>query len=100
MFGAWRTGYSQPKERPGEWRLALALLHDLQDKQHRCSIITYSACMSVCEKAQQWQHAMALLRELRSDIPRLRRNVIAYNAAITACLRVGRVDSGNYYKHL
>jgi hypothetical protein len=29
---------------------------------------------------------MALLRELRWDIPRRQRNVIAYNAAITACL--------------
>ena len=32
------------------------------------------------------RHAMTLLRELRWDIPRRQRNVIAYNAAITACL--------------
>lgn len=50
------------------------------------SVITYSALISACEKAGQWQLALNLFGEMLRErcIP----NVITYNSLITACAQV------------
>ena len=52
-----------------------------------CSVITYSALISACEKAGHWQAALDLFGRMRSEgcTP----NVITYNSLITACSQVG-----------
>eukprot|EP00435_Cladocopium_sp_Y103_P037431 s345_g9.t3 len=45
--------------------------------------IVYNACISACEKAGQWQHALALFQEMEGC--RIPRTSITYNATISAC---------------
>ena len=52
-------------------------------------VISYSAAISACEKAGQWE-ALSLLREMPAA--GLRPNVVSYNAAISACEKAGRCD--------
>jgi pentatricopeptide repeat domain-containing protein 1 len=51
------------------------------------SVITYSALISACEKAGQWQLALNLFSEMLKE--RCVPNVITYNSLITACAQVG-----------
>jgi len=51
------------------------------------SVITYSALISACEKAGQWQLALNLFNEMLRE--RCTPNVITYNSLITACAQVG-----------
>lgn len=51
------------------------------------SVITYSALISACEKAGQWQLALNLFGEMLRE--RCTPNVITYNSLITACAQVG-----------
>lgn len=51
------------------------------------SVITYSALISACEKAGQWQLALNLFAEMLKE--RCTPNVITYNSLITACAQVG-----------
>jgi pentatricopeptide repeat domain-containing protein 1 len=53
------------------------------------SVITYSALISACEKAGQWQLALNLFGEMLRE--RCAPNVITYNSLITACAQVRRV---------
>jgi pentatricopeptide repeat domain-containing protein 1 len=55
------------------------------------SVITYSALISACEKAGQWQLAVNLFGEMLREgcTP----NVITYNSLITACAQVCRVST-------
>ncbi|CAK0894730.1 unnamed protein product [Prorocentrum cordatum] len=46
-------------------------------------VISYSAGISACEKGEQWQRALALLREMRKA--QLEPNTVSYNAGISAC---------------
>lgn len=50
------------------------------------SVITYSALISACEKAGQWQLALNLFEEMLRE--RCTPNVITYNSLITACAQV------------
>jgi pentatricopeptide repeat domain-containing protein 1 len=50
------------------------------------SVITYSALISACEKAGQWQLALNLFGEMLRE--RCTPNVITYNSLITACAQV------------
>jgi pentatricopeptide repeat protein len=50
------------------------------------SVITYSALISACEKARQWQLALNLFSEMLKE--RCVPNVITYNSLITACAQV------------
>jgi len=52
-------------------------------EEHQVLIISYSAGTSACEKAEQWQQALALFSEMREA--RLEPNVISYSAGISAC---------------
>lgn len=56
------------------------------------SVITYSALISACEKAGQWQMALSLFSEMLRE--RCSPNVITYNSLITACAQVGARQSG------
>lgn len=51
------------------------------------SVITYSALISACEKAGQWQMALNLFSEMLKE--KCEPNVITYNSLITACAQVG-----------
>jgi pentatricopeptide repeat protein len=53
------------------------------------SVITYSALISACEKAGQWQLALNLFSEMLKE--RCVPNVITYNSLITACAQVSLV---------
>ncbi|CAE8738448.1 unnamed protein product, partial [Polarella glacialis] len=50
--------------------------------------IVFNACVSACEKAGQWQHALGLLSDMASL--RVHRNTITYNASISACEKGGQ----------
>lgn len=50
------------------------------------SVITYSALISACEKAGQWQLALNLFSEMLKE--KCDPNVITYNSLITACAQV------------
>lgn len=50
------------------------------------SVITYSALISACEKAGQWQLALNLFGEMLKE--KCDPNVITYNSLITACAQV------------
>lgn len=52
------------------------------------SVITYSALISACEKAGQWQLALNLFGEMLRE--RCTPNVITYNSLITACAQVSQ----------
>ena len=56
------------------------------------SVITYSALISACEKAGQWQLALNLFGEMLRE--RCTPNVITYNSLITACAQVGGSGEG------
>eukprot|EP00959_Pyramimonas_sp_CCMP1952_P412627 8646518-Pyramimonas_sp.AAC.1 len=45
--------------------------------------ISYSAGISACGKAEQWQRALVLLSEMREA--KLEPTVISYSAGISAC---------------
>ncbi|CAK0820506.1 unnamed protein product [Prorocentrum cordatum] len=47
------------------------------------SLVSYSACISACEKGEQWQHALSLLSEMREAT--WNDDVIGYSAGISAC---------------
>lgn len=50
-------------------------------------MITYSALISACEKAGQWQAALDLFERMQAEgCPP---NVITFNSIITACGQVG-----------
>lgn len=46
-------------------------------------VISHSAAISTCGKGEQWEKALALLREMPAKS--LEPNMISYNAAISAC---------------
>ncbi|CAJ1440681.1 unnamed protein product, partial [Effrenium voratum] len=50
--------------------------------------VALNAAISSCEKARQWQRALALLAEMDSRL--LRKDVISYNAALSACEKCSR----------
>ncbi|CAK0858992.1 unnamed protein product [Prorocentrum cordatum] len=52
---------------------------------------TYSAGISACEKGEQWQRALTLLREMCEA--KVESNVISYGAGITAC------EKGRQWQH-
>ncbi|OLQ00523.1 Pentatricopeptide repeat-containing protein, chloroplastic [Symbiodinium microadriaticum] len=45
--------------------------------------IVYNACISACEKAGQWQHALALFSEMEGMT--IQKTSITYNATVSAC---------------
>ncbi|CAJ1356107.1 unnamed protein product [Effrenium voratum] len=65
------------------WQVSLGLLDDLQVHEVEPNVITCNAAMSVCEKAEQWQLVLWLLRGFRGS-------PVSFNTAISACARCGR----------
>ncbi|CAJ1440692.1 unnamed protein product [Effrenium voratum] len=68
------------------WRAALGLLGGITALQLQANVITYSSACSACEKAGEWQRAVALLWEL---VDMMQANVVVFNAAISACEKRG-----------
>ncbi|CAJ1453746.1 unnamed protein product [Effrenium voratum] len=50
-------------------------------------VVTWSAAVAACEKAKEWQRALEILASLRS---KLQADVIIYNSAISACEGLGK----------
>jgi pentatricopeptide repeat protein len=67
----------------------MELYQDMKRTGCERSVITYSALISACEKAGQWQLALNLFGEMLRE--RCTPNVITYNSLITACAQVCRV---------
>lgn len=61
------------------------------------SVITYSALISACEKAGQWQLALNLFNEMLKD--KCEPNVITYNSLITACAQVTGAGQSSRCNH-
>lgn len=60
------------------WSQGLVLFHELQG----ADVVAYSAVMSVCGRARQWQRSLTLLGELK---PGLRADSTTFSTAISAC---------------
>ena len=56
---------------------------EIPRKRLEPEVITCSAVISACEKGEQWEKALALLREIPKK--RLDPEVTTYSAAISAC---------------
>eukprot|EP00438_Fugacium_kawagutii_P014443 Skav223490 [mRNA] locus=scaffold1160:9704:16560:- [translate_table: standard] len=52
------------------------------------SVIPYSATISACEKAVQWQQALRIFEEMQTS--RVNPDTVSYNASISACEKAGR----------
>ena len=62
------------------------MLREMAEKQpepHLCSVISYSAVISICEKGDPWEKALGLLWDMAEN--QLEPHVISYSAAIRAC---------------
>ncbi|CAE7305143.1 unnamed protein product [Symbiodinium natans] len=58
-------------------------------KQHEAmGKVTFSACVSACEKCRKWQYAVDLLSQM--DRKRVAKNLITYGACISACAACGQ----------
>ena len=72
-----------------EWRLpssfgdAYAGIRNPPVSDTARNVVTYSAAISACEKAGQWQVALKLLELMVAS--HVQPNVISYNAVISAC---------------
>ena len=70
-----------------QWLMALLLLGDTERNLNvngRKNVITFSAAISACDKASQWESALVLLQEAcKSHLL----NLITYSAAISACVK-------------
>lgn len=56
-------------EKGGRWDLALELLGEFERKKLRKTEITYTAAISSCEAASQWEAALAVFVEMMNEIP-------------------------------
>jgi pentatricopeptide repeat domain-containing protein 1 len=64
----------------------------------RADTVTFSACITACEKAHRLAPAMALFREMEEC--GLRPNVVTYSALISACAKVYSHPLTSYWLHV
>lgn len=69
--------------RQQQWQAALRLLGRMRLRGPPPSVITYSACISICGHSRQWAQALALLKEMQDS--RVVLDEIAYAASVSAC---------------
>eukprot|EP00434_Breviolum_minutum_P004713 symbB.v1.2.004153.t1/scaffold235.1/size321457/12 len=72
-----------------EWRNAVSLLREFQERRCRYDIFIYSSAISAC--SEEWQVALFLLQELQMH--QLEGNVVTYGAAIGACEKTSQWQS-------
>ena len=53
-----------------------------------CPKVTFSACISACEKCHKWESAVELLSQMTRK--RVDKNLITYSACISACAGSGQ----------
>lgn len=72
------------------WECALSLLRRMREGGIVPDVATYSATISACEAAGEWQRALGVLQAMMDDESALaeddtRLNIFCFNAAISAC---------------
>jgi pentatricopeptide repeat domain-containing protein 1 len=75
-------------EKARNWKRALSLLEEAQQKGINPTAITYNAAISACAKGKQWEMALSLLEEVQHK--GIHPDIITYNAAISACAKGGQ----------
>lgn len=81
---------SQPSTGSQWWECALALLRRMREDMLIPDVATYSATISACESAGEWQRALGVLQTMIDDDAHLGEdgsllNLYCFNAAISAC---------------
>jgi pentatricopeptide repeat protein len=77
------------------WECALSLIRRMKERGLRPDVQSYSACISACEAAGQWQAALSLLQSLLDEeednqgSEQSALNLHCFNAAISACAKGG-----------
>ena len=71
------------------WEAALSLLRRMKEEGLSPDIQTYSAVISSCEAAGQWQRAIGILRTVMKADSGHTPNKFCFNAAIAACEKGG-----------
>jgi pentatricopeptide repeat domain-containing protein 1 len=77
------------------WECALSLIRRMKERGLRPDVQSYSACISACEAAGQWQAALSLLQSLLDEeednqgSEQSPLNLHCFNAAISACAKGG-----------
>jgi pentatricopeptide repeat protein len=77
------------------WECALSLIRRMKERGLRPDVQSYSACISACEAAGQWQAALSLLQSLLDEeednqgSEQSMLNLHCFNAAISACAKGG-----------
>ena len=67
--------------RAHEWAKSLVLLHSLRPWRLKGDLISFSSCLSACEKASRWLKALGILDDMMGSV---QANMIAWNAGISA----------------
>eukprot|EP00929_Paragymnodinium_shiwhaense_P084425 TRINITY_DN45138_c0_g1_i1.p1 TRINITY_DN45138_c0_g1~~TRINITY_DN45138_c0_g1_i1.p1 ORF type:complete len:270 (+),score=73.28 TRINITY_DN45138_c0_g1_i1:94-903(+) len=65
------------------WGAALEELLEVTCRGMETSVVSFSGCLTGCEKARRWQQSMTLLE--MAERKRLRLDTIACNSAVSAC---------------
>ncbi len=69
------------------WECALSLLRRMREDGLTPDVATFSATISACEAAGEWQRALGVLQMMMDDVERDETllNIYCFNAAISAC---------------
>lgn len=69
------------------WECALSLLRRMREDALVPDVATFSATISACEAAGEWQRALGVLQMMMDDVEQDDRllNIYCFNAAISAC---------------
>ncbi len=70
----------------GKWDIVLEVLQGALRHGHTPDVFSFSIAASVCTKNGQWRKTLELFDSLKE---RVDLNVFSYNAAISACEKVG-----------
>ncbi len=61
----------------------MEIFADMVSRGCERNVITYSSCISACEKAGRWELALQLFEQMHTE--GCRPNVVTYNSLIAAC---------------
>ncbi|CAE7187707.1 PTAC2, partial [Symbiodinium sp. CCMP2456] len=77
----------------GKWQVSLRLLDLLKKTSASCTMVSFGAVVSACEKGAVWEAALDLLQRSRAH-PSVSISDITCNAAISACEKRGLWRTG------